>query len=140
MLETCSPEALWLTNVLLGAVLTALDHTSYSMQSMSCLLLSSRHVIISAACARVPQLHLQAFLEAAVRRNSGALHALKEALADRLEKMPMLRPDAKVIRLQGMLGQRLSAMMSMPALGVKTFDLSMDANQERDALCLVRAG
>ena len=65
---------------------------------MSCLVLSSLHVNSPAALPRDCRVYLQTFLEVAVKRNSGALRAFKQALADRLDTMPMLRTDAKVSR------------------------------------------
>ena len=85
--------ALQIASRLLCALLTCLHRM---VPRMSCLSLSSWHVIISAASPRVSCVHLQTFLEAAVKRDSEALRAFKQALADRLDTMPMLRAAAKV--------------------------------------------
>lgn len=82
----------------------ALTCSHHMVPGMSCLVLSSLHVNSPAALPRDCCVYPQTFLEVAVKRDSGALRAFKEALADRLDTMPMLMSDAKVTKQQSMLG------------------------------------
>ena len=86
--------ALQIAGHLLCIFLTCSHHM---VPGMSCLVLSSLHMNSPAA---LPSdfMYPQTFLEVAMKGNSEALRAFKEALADRLDAMPMLRTDAKVSR------------------------------------------